>query len=121
MDDYQLNPVRLAKAISMSPSAIRQIVIGKTGITVPVALRLAKHFGTTPDYWINVQRSKDLAEAGKDDRLSAVIKSIPTAKKPLAENKVKKDTSASNKKNGTEKPKKKQVKKARKPRTSKKG
>jgi addiction module HigA family antidote len=81
LDDYQLNPTILAKDISMSQSAIRQVVIGKTRISVPVALRLAKYFGNTPEYWIDVQNKYDLAEAARDSGLAAALKRIPRAKK----------------------------------------
>jgi addiction module HigA family antidote len=82
LDDYQLNPTVLAKDISMSQSAIRQVVIGKTRISIPVALRLAKYFGNTPEYWIDVQNKYDLFEAAKDSKLTAVLKSIVKVKKP---------------------------------------
>jgi addiction module HigA family antidote len=86
MDEYQVNPTRLAKEIAMSQSAIRQIVIGRTGISIPTALRLAKYFGTTPDYWISLQTGVDIFEAGKDAKLSAVIKAIQKGKRPVKKN-----------------------------------
>jgi addiction module HigA family antidote len=82
MDDYQVTPAALAKIIGMSQSGVRQIAIGQTGITVPVALRLAKYFGTTPDFWINLQTVKSLSDAAKDPELSAILKTIPKAVKP---------------------------------------
>jgi addiction module HigA family antidote len=82
MNGYQETPAGLAKKIGMSQSGVRQIAIGKTGITVPVALRLAKYFGTTPDYWINLQTLKDLSDAARDPDLAAVLKTIAKAKKP---------------------------------------
>jgi addiction module HigA family antidote len=84
MNGYQVSPAGLAKIIGMSQSGVRQIAIGQTGISVPVALRLAKYFGTTPDYWINLQTVKDLSDAAKDPELSAILKVIPKAKKPAA-------------------------------------
>lgn len=82
MDDFQVTPARLAKEIGMSQSGVRQIAIGQTGITVPVALRFAKYFGTTPDYWINLQTVKDLSDAAKDPKVAAALRAIPKAKKP---------------------------------------
>jgi addiction module HigA family antidote len=84
MDGYQVTPAGLAKIVGLSQSGVRQIAIGQTRITVPVALRFAKYFGTTPDYWINLQTAKDLSDAAKDPKLSAVLKAIPKAKKPAA-------------------------------------
>jgi addiction module HigA family antidote len=65
MDDYQLNTGKLAEAVKLSLSAIRQVVIGKSKISVSVALRLAKYFGNTPQYWIDLQNQYDLSEAAK--------------------------------------------------------
>jgi addiction module HigA family antidote len=82
LDEYQLNPGRLGEAVKLSQSAVRQVVIGKTRISVPVALRLAKYFGNTPEYWIDLQNKFDLAEAAKDSDLTSVLKGISKAKKP---------------------------------------
>jgi len=82
MDEYQLNPFSLSKAISLSPSAVRLLVIGKSKMTVPTALRLAKLFGQTPDFWLDLQRNADIKDAAKDEKLSAILKGISKAKKP---------------------------------------
>jgi addiction module HigA family antidote len=82
MDEYQLNPGQLGQAVKLSLSAVRQVVIGQTRITVPAALRYARYFGTTPEYWLDLQTKYDLAEAAKDSELTALLKSIPKAKKP---------------------------------------
>ena len=82
MDEYQLNPFSLSKAINLSSSAVRQIVIGKSKISVSTALRLAKIFGQTPVFWLDLQREEDLAEADKDKELQDTLKGISKAKKP---------------------------------------
>ena len=82
MEEYQLNPYSLSKAINLSPSAVRLMVIGKSKISVPTALRLAKFFGQTPDFWLDLQKETDINEAAKDEKLSAVLKGITKAKKP---------------------------------------
>jgi addiction module HigA family antidote len=81
LDKYNLNPFKLSKEIHLSQSAVRLIVIGKTRISVPVALRLAKYFSTTPEYWLQLQMRYDLLEAAKDKKLDAIIRSIPKVKK----------------------------------------
>jgi plasmid maintenance system antidote protein VapI len=48
MDEYQLNPFSLSKEIHLSNSAVRLLVIGKSKVTVHIALRLARLFGQTP-------------------------------------------------------------------------
>ena len=84
MAEYQLNPFPLAKAINLSNSAVRLLVIGKSKVTVPTALRLAKFFGQTPAFWLDLQREADITEASKDKELQDILKAIPKAKKPAA-------------------------------------
>jgi addiction module HigA family antidote len=89
MDEYQLSSYALAKAINLSISGVRQIAVGKSKVSVPTALRLAKFFGQTPDYWLDLQREADLNEAKKDEELQSVLKGISKAKKPKSEPKAK--------------------------------
>jgi addiction module HigA family antidote len=84
LDEYQLSTAKLAQAIGLSNSAVYQITIGKTRVSAPVALRLAKYFGQTPAYWLELQAKTDLAEAAGDAKLSAVVKGISKGKKPKA-------------------------------------
>jgi addiction module HigA family antidote len=82
LDKYQLNPTALARDIKLSQSAVRQITIEKAKISVSIALRLAKYFGTTAKYWLDIQSAYDLAEAEKDPKLSDIIKTIGKVKAP---------------------------------------
>jgi addiction module HigA family antidote len=82
MDEYQLNPTKLAKEIDLNQSSVRLISIGKMRISAPIALRFAKYFGTTPEYWIDLQNKFDLVEAANDAELGAILKGITKAKKP---------------------------------------
>jgi len=84
MDEYQLNPFSLSKAIQLSHSAVRLLAIGKSKISVSTALRLAKFFGQPPAYWLDLQCEEDLNEASKDDKLQDILKAIAKAKKPAA-------------------------------------
>ena len=85
MEEYQLNPFSLSKEINLSQSSVRQLVTGKSKVTVPTALRLAKYFDQSPDYWLDLQRAKDIKDAQNDKELMAIVKGIPKAKKPAAE------------------------------------
>ncbi|MEE3608068.1 HigA family addiction module antitoxin [Avibacterium paragallinarum] len=49
----------LAKAISVPPRRINEIVKGKRAITPDTALRLATYFGTDPQSWLNLQSHYD--------------------------------------------------------------
>src|SRR5437764_13164948 len=60
-----LNPLgisqyRLAKDTSVPPRRINEIVRGMRAITADTALRLARHFGTTERFWLNLQAHYDL-------------------------------------------------------------
>ena len=79
---YRLNPSRLAAAVKLSQSTIRQITLSKMKITVPVALRLARFFGNPVEFWTKLQMDYDLERAGKDKKLASILKSIEKVQKP---------------------------------------
>jgi addiction module HigA family antidote len=55
-----LSQYRLAKDTSVPPRRINEIIRGKRGITVNTALRLARFFGTSERFWLNLQTRYDL-------------------------------------------------------------
>jgi len=50
----------LARAIGVVPNRISQIVACKRDITADTALRLARFFGVSPDFWMNLQKTYEL-------------------------------------------------------------
>lgn len=60
-----LSQYRIAKDIRVSPRRINEIVLGKRGISAETALRLARYFGMSDWYWMNLQVRYDL-EIEKD-------------------------------------------------------
>ena len=56
---------RVAKDISVAPRRINEIVHGKRAITADTALRLARYFGTSERFWMNLQTRYDM-EVQKD-------------------------------------------------------
>lgn len=54
---------RLARNLRVPMNRISEIVNGKRSITADTALRLALFFGTSPQYWMNLQSNYDLAVA----------------------------------------------------------
>ena len=69
---------RLAKGITVPPRRINEIVLGKRSITADTALRLARFFGTTERFWLNLQTRYDL-EVERDrlgDRLEREVVSL---------------------------------------------
>jgi addiction module HigA family antidote len=108
MEDYDLNPSKLAAAISFNQATLRLIILGKGKISCLLALRLAKFFGSTPEYWLTLQNQYDISEAAKDKELTAVLKGIKKATKAAS---VKKEAkTASPKKQGAAKTTAKAVK-----------
>jgi addiction module HigA family antidote len=68
-DDF-LQPLKisvytLALAIKVPRSRLNDIVLGRRGITADTAFRLARYFGTTPGFWINLQARYDLDAADR--------------------------------------------------------
>ena len=55
-----LSQYRLAKDISVPPRRINEIVHGKRGISADTALRLARYFRTSDEFWMNLQMHYDL-------------------------------------------------------------
>lgn len=55
----------LALALRVPVTRISEIVRERRGITADTALRLARYFGTTPDFWMKMQMSYDLAVASR--------------------------------------------------------
>lgn len=62
---FGITQYRLAIGISVPPRRINEIVHGKRSITADTALRLARFFGTTDRFWLNLQVRFDL-ELEKD-------------------------------------------------------
>jgi addiction module HigA family antidote len=55
-----LSQYRLARAITVPPRRINEIVHGARAITADTALRLARYFGTSARFWLNLQTRYDL-------------------------------------------------------------
>ena len=72
LKEFGISQNRIGREIGMSPRAINEIVHGKRSITANSALRLAKYFGTSPEYWLSLQTSYDLEEAAKEVDLGNV-------------------------------------------------
>ncbi len=71
-----LSQYRLAKDISVPPRRINEIVLGKRAISPDTALRLARFFGLSDRFWMNLQARYDL-EVAKDklaDRLEREVR-----------------------------------------------
>jgi antitoxin HigA-1 len=66
MEPFGLTAYALAKACQIERPRLERIVREKQGITADTALRLSKYFGTTPEFWMNLQTKYEL-ETAKDE------------------------------------------------------
>ncbi len=62
-----LNQRDLAGAIHVPYQRVNELVNGRRGVTPSTALRLAKFFGMTPGFWMNLQARWDLFHAERDE------------------------------------------------------
>lgn len=60
LEPLGISQYRLAKDVSVPPRRINEIVHGKRGISADTALRLARYFGTSERFWLNLQTGYDL-------------------------------------------------------------
>ena len=63
MSPLALSAQELAKQLAVPDTRIERLIKGETSVSADMAMRLASFFGTTPEYWMNLQRSWDLARA----------------------------------------------------------
>src|SRR4051812_16966612 len=58
-----LSARRLAEDIEVPPNRISEIVRGRRDVSADTALRLGRRFGTTPQFWLNLQDAHELSKA----------------------------------------------------------
>lgn len=63
LDELKLSANALAKALDVPTNRITAILNEQRGITADTALRLAKFFGSSPDFWMSLQSSYDVKKA----------------------------------------------------------
>lgn len=60
IEGFGITQNKLAVSIAVPPRQINEIVHGKRGITADTALRLSKYFGTSAEFWMNLQSRYEL-------------------------------------------------------------
>src|ERR1700694_1813980 len=63
MEPMGLTQGALAKAMGVQRKHVNELYNDRRAVTAPTALILARVFGNSPDFWLNVQRRSDLCEA----------------------------------------------------------
>lgn len=80
IEGFGITQHKVAVAIGVPPRRINEIVHGKRGITADTAIRLARYFGTSEEFWMNLQSNYELriGHQALGDRL-ADIEPLATA------------------------------------------
>lgn len=73
MEPLQIGVGELADTLHVARKTVSQIINGRSDISVEMSLRLSKAFNTTPELWLNMQRSYDLWEVSKRVSLHDIL------------------------------------------------
>ena len=76
LEALELSAAQLGRRLQVPGNRISQIVTGQRAISGDAALRLGHLFGTSPQFWLNLQATYDLRVA--EQKIGAMIKSMPT-------------------------------------------
>lgn len=80
LPDYGLTISGFAKALAVSRQTVNELLRERRAVSPEMALRLARLFGNTPEFWLNAQRAVDLWEAARNTKSKiARISPLPAA------------------------------------------
>ncbi len=68
LPDYGLTVTGFAKALGVSRQTVNELLRERRAVSPEMALRLARLFGNSPEFWLNAQRAVDLWEAQRNIR-----------------------------------------------------
>jgi antitoxin HigA-1 len=83
LQEIGISQYRLARDISVPPRRINEIVHGKRSVTADTALRLARYFGTSERFWLNLQVRHDL-EVERDRLGSRLVDEVAVLERDAA-------------------------------------
>lgn len=75
LKEIGISAAELARTLEVPANRISQIVAAKRAISADTALRLSRYFGTTPDFWMNLQKTYDLDVARQ--QIGKALRHIP--------------------------------------------
>ena len=68
MPDFGLSVAELARHLNVSRQTVNELVHERRALSPDMALRLSRLFGTTPQYWLNLQRNVDIWDSFDSNR-----------------------------------------------------
>ncbi len=78
LKELGMSAAALARQLAVPTNRITEILNGRRAITGDTALRLAHFFGTSPEFWLNLQKIYELRIA--EEKAGSDIRSLPTLK-----------------------------------------
>ncbi|OIO56309.1 MAG: addiction module antidote protein, HigA family [Candidatus Marinimicrobia bacterium CG1_02_48_14] len=75
----KITVIKAAASLGISRKALSELLNSKVGVSTMMALRLAKAFNTTPEYWLDMQQQHDLWQAKKTANLKQIRRLVETA------------------------------------------
>ena len=82
LKEIGISAAELARTLEVPANRISQIIARKRAISADTALRLARYFGTTPDLWMNLQKTYELDLARQ--QVGKAIRHLPQRPETLA-------------------------------------
>lgn len=84
LDALGMSVNALAKALHVPTPRINDVVLGKRAISADTALRLARYFGVSAEFWLNLQIDYDLRVASEaaGEQINSEIEPLPRARRP---------------------------------------
>jgi|SRR5579863_3310583 len=81
LSEEYLKPLRmsvsaLAKALHLTPSRVNDIVLERRGISADTAVRLGRYFGSSAEFWLNLQSAYDLRVAERSAETKKAVRDI---------------------------------------------
>jgi addiction module HigA family antidote len=79
IEAQSLSASELARALHIPTNRLTEIIRGRRGVSADTALRLAQWLGTSPEYWMNLQRNYELrlAEQAHGEEIRSTIIPLP--------------------------------------------
>ena len=74
LQPLEMTPYRLAKELRVATSSVLDIIHGRRRVSVDMALRLSRFFGTTERFWLNLQNEIDIRN--RKDKLTDELEAI---------------------------------------------
>jgi addiction module HigA family antidote len=78
LNELEMSAAALARRLEVPTNRVTEILNGQRAVTGDTALRLAHFFGTSAEFWLNLQKLYELRRA--EDKAGKAIRALPTLK-----------------------------------------